>query len=209
LRDIDKAVDRIAQAISQQEKIMIFGDYDVDGIMSSFVLYTFVRKYIGYHNISIQLPHRQRDGYGIKSHHLDEIQELGCTLVITVDNGITAVEEATHAQEIGLDMIVTDHHHALDTLPDAFALVNPQVSPEVEFKEICGATVAYKLALHLADKLCMDTKLKNKFFQEMLPFVGIATIADCMPLVGENRLIVKEALEKMNSSRLTLTSSLQ
>ncbi len=209
LHDIDKAVDRIAQAIAQQEKIMIFGDYDVDGIMSSFVLYTFFRKYIGYHNISIQLPHRQRDGYGIKSYHLDEIQELGCTLVITVDNGITAVEEAKHAQDIWLDLIVTDHHHALDTLPDALALVNPQISPDCKFPEICGATVAWKLALHLADKLNIDKKLKKAYHHEMLPFVGIATVADCMPLVDENRLIVKESLEMMNQQRTQLTSSLQ
>lgn len=79
---------------------MIFGDYDVDGIMSSFVLYTFFRDHIGYHNISLRLPHRVRDGYGIKTHHLDEIKTTGATLVITVDNGITAVEEAKHAKEL-------------------------------------------------------------------------------------------------------------
>lgn len=209
LNDIDKAVDRIIEAMKNQEKIMIFGDYDVDGIMSSYALYTFFRKYLNYHNISIQLPHRKRDGYGIKSYHLDEIKKLWCTLVITVDNGITAVTEAAHAKEIWLDLIITDHHQALDTIPDAYALINPQVSPKCKFKNISGACVAWKLALHLADGVQMDRNLKKKYLEELLPFVGIATVADCMPLVDENRLIVKKALEMMNENRTKLTPSLQ
>lgn len=100
LNDIDKAIARIMKAMENNEKIMIFGDYDVDGIMSSYVMYTFFTKFLGYKHVSIRLPHRTKDGYGLKSHHVDEIKALGCDLIITVDNGITSVDEATHAREI-------------------------------------------------------------------------------------------------------------
>ncbi len=209
LSDIDKAADRIIQAMKNEEKIMIFGDYDVDGIMSSFVLYTFFRKYLGYHQISIQLPHRKNDGYGIKDYHVKKIKEMGCGLIITVDNGITAVQEAKVAKEIGIDMIITDHHHAPDELPDVFALINPQVSEKSRFKEVCGATVAWKLALHLAKKMKLSQANYEAYLNEMLPFVAIATVADCMPLVKENRLIVKKWLELMNHQRGSLNKSLQ
>ncbi len=209
LSDIDIATDRIIKAIDNEEKIMIFWDYDVDGIISSYILYTFFRKYLKYHNISIQLPHRQKDWYGIKSYHIDAIKELWCSVIITVDNWITANEEAMHAKEIWIDMIVTDHHHVLDNIPDAYAVINPQTSPKYLFKEICWAAVAWKLALHLADKIWLDTQKKNQFFDEVLPHIWIATVADCMPLIKENRLIVKKSLEKMNKDRDTLSSSLK
>lgn len=100
LNDIHKAVDRIIQAINNKEKIMIFGDYDVDGVSSSYIMYVFFKKFLHYPDISIRLPHRLHDGYGIKSYHLDEIHAAGVSLVITVDNGITAIQEAKHAKEI-------------------------------------------------------------------------------------------------------------
>ncbi len=209
LNDINKAVDRIIEAIEKNEKIMIFGDYDVDGLMSSYVIYTFFRKYLDYKNISIRLPHRKKDGYGIKSYHIDQLKELWCSLVITVDNGITANEEAEHAKKIGVDLIITDHHHALEHIPDALAVVNPQISDQIDFKEVCWATVAWKVCLHLADKLSFTKEQKMNVLEEFLPFVGIATVADCMPLIKENRLIVKKTLEFMNTRRSELASSLQ
>lgn len=209
LNDIQKATARIITAMEQNEKIMIFGDYDVDGLMSSYVMYTFFRKHLEYKNISIRLPHRKKDWYGIKSYHIDQIKELWCSLIITVDNGITANEEVEHAKKEWIDLIVTDHHHALDQIPDALAVVNPQISPDCEFKEVCGATVAWKVCLHIADTLAFSKEQKRDILEEFLPFVGIATVADCMPLIKENRLIVKKALELMNTRRSELASSLQ
>ncbi len=138
LNDMDKAVARILHAIRANQKIMIFGDYDADGVTSSYVLYDFFRTFVRYSDISVQLPHRLEDGYGIKSYHLDQMKAKGVQLVITVDNGITSVQEALYAQQIGIDMVITDHHQPLNTdgqiiIPSAFAVVNPQISPEYPF----------------------------------------------------------------------------
>jgi len=204
LQDIDKGLARIQQAIQNNEKIMIFGDYDVDGIMSSYVMYTFFRKYLWYHNISVRLPHRVNDGYGIKSYHIDEIKADGCDLIITVDNGITSVKEMEHAKKIWLDVIITDHHQPLDVIPECVAVINPQCWPTPSFKEICGATVALKVCCGLADSMNLDWTAKKSLLNEFLPFVAMATVADCMPLINENRLLVKKWLHIMNEQRNTL-----
>ncbi len=207
--DAHMAASRVLQAIKNNEKIMIFGDYDVDGIVSSFVLYTFFRDYIDYHTISLRLPHRVRDGYGIKKHHLDEIKTTGATLVITVDNGITAVQEAEHAKTLGIDMIITDHHKPLATVPDAFACLNPQCQPNHPFKEVCGAVVASKFCLAIADQLGRSKDRKYKWIMDMIPYLCIATVADCMPLIGENRLIVKQGLDLMSNHKEKLHAPLR
>lgn len=201
LHDFAKGLDRIIQAINDNEKIMVFGDYDVDGISSSYILYLFFQKFLGYKNISIKLPSRLEDGYGIKAYHLDEIKAAGVSLVITVDNGITAVAEAAYAKEIWLDLVITDHHKPLDQIPEAIAVINPQISPDYPFKEICGASVAFKVVAWLASRLITDPRKRQEVFNFFMPIVGIATVADCMPLVGENRLFVKTALELLNSRR--------
>ncbi|MDP2669627.1 MAG: DHH family phosphoesterase [bacterium] len=150
---VSRATQRVAEAMQRNEKIMIFGDYDVDGILSSFIMYIFFRDYVGYKNISLRLPHRVHDGYGIKIHHLDEIQTTGTKLIITVDNGITAIQEAIYAKQLGIDMIITDHHKPLDQLPESYALFNPQCEDGLEFKEVCGTTVAAKFCLAVAHQL--------------------------------------------------------
>ena len=209
LSDIDIAIQRIEKAIKNKEKIMIFGDYDVDGIMSSYVMYTFFTKFLHYKDISIRLPHRTRDWYGLKTKHIDEIHELWCTLIITVDNGITSFAEAEHARELGIDLIITDHHQVIGKKPAATAVVNPQTSPDLPFKDICGATVAFKVCLALADKMITDRTMKKHMYEQLLPFVSIATIADCMPLIDENRLIVKKGFELMNERRHMIAPSLK
>jgi len=201
LNNIEKAVERIILAIERKEKIIVFGDYDVDGVSSSYIVYTFFKKFLEYPNISIRLPHRLNDWYGIKSYHLDEIKAAGASLVITVDNGITAVAEAIHAKELGIDMIITDHHKQLDVIPDGFAVVNPNVSPDFRFKEICGAAVAYKVILALAERLISDAVVRRRVLHYFLPIVTIATVADCMPLIDENRLLVKYGLERINARK--------
>ena len=201
IHDMEKAVARIIQAIEKKEKIMIFGDYDVDGVCSSFSLYKFFKEFLHYPDISIRLPHRLDDGYGIKTYHLDEIHAVGVNLVITVDNGITAIQEAKHAKELWLDLIITDHHKQLQEIPDALAVVNPQISENVRFKEICGTTVAFKVIQALTQRLITDQKVKNNIFHYFLPVVTIATVADCMPLLDENRLLVKYWLHCINAKK--------
>ncbi|HNG96709.1 MAG TPA: DHHA1 domain-containing protein [Candidatus Absconditabacterales bacterium] len=167
-----------------------------------------------YTHISVQLPHRLEDGYGIKSYHLDQIKEKGVSLVITVDNGITSITEALYAKHIGLDLIVTDHHQSLIgehggiVIPDAYAVVNPQVSPDYPWKGLCGAGVAFKLIMALVERLEMKAELKMEVLNRYLPIVAIATVADCVPLLSENRLLVKRGLGLINSKHHHLPQSL-
>jgi len=209
LNDMDKAVDRIHTAITNNEKIMIFGDYDVDGITSSYIVYTFFTQFLWYKHISVRLPHRTKDGYGIKSHHIDDIHEQWCTLIITVDNGITSVDEVAYATTLGIDTVITDHHQALDRVPEPIACVNPQISTNMKFKEICWASVAFKLCLAVAKNEHIERSLIKRLYDRMLPFVSIATIADCMPLIDENRLLVSKWFRLINNKRHTIAPSLK
>jgi len=134
LNDMEKGVNRIIEALKNNEKICIFGDYDVDGVTSSFCLYEFFRKFIHRDNVSIKYPNRMTDGYGLKTKHLDEMKKEGVQLIITVDNGITSLEEAKYAKTLGLELIVTDHHQVLEELPEAYAVINPNCSAQYPFK---------------------------------------------------------------------------
>jgi single-stranded-DNA-specific exonuclease len=125
----------------------------VDGVTSSWLLYVFIRNILKHPHITVRLPNRLEDGYGIKSYHLDEMKAAGVDLVITVDNGITAVAEMIHAREIGLDVVITDHHKQLDEIPQAVAVINPQTSPDYQFKGICGVGVAFKVAVGMMQRL--------------------------------------------------------
>jgi single-stranded-DNA-specific exonuclease len=129
--------------------------------------------------------------------------------VITVDNGITAVQEALHAKTLGIDMIITDHHKPLNTIPDAFACINPQCQPNHPFKEVCGAVVASKFCLAIADQLGRSKDRKYQWIMDMIPYLCIATVADCMPLIGENRLIVKQGLDLMSNHKHKLHAPLR
>ena len=208
LNDMEKWVERIIQALKNKEKIMIFWDYDVDGITSSFCVYKFITEFLGYKNISIMYPDRLKDGYGLKNKHLDEIKAKGVNLIITVDNGITSAQEAEYAKELGIDLIITDHHHKLDQVPDSYALINPQVSPNYTFKGLAGVWVAFKLINALLTKTNFDKEKKNQIFNYFLPIVAIGTVADIVPLVDENRVIVKKWLELINKSPQTLPKGL-
>lgn len=201
LNDMDKAVERIMNAVEKKEKIMIFGDYDVDGITSSYILYKFFIKFLKHKQVSIQYPDRIKEWYGMKKIHIDDIKKKWVDLIITVDNGITSLKEATYAKEQGIDIIITDHHQDLGTLPDAIAVVNPQVSPKYPFKWLAGVGVAFKLICALLTKFDFDQKQKNHIFNYFLPIVAIWTVADIVPLVNENRVIVKKWLERINSRK--------
>lgn len=209
LNDMEKAVDRLVFAMKKQEKIMIFGDYDVDGVTSSYILYKFITKYLWYNNVSIQYPDRIKDWYWLKNIHLDIIKEKWISLVITVDNGITSIQEALYAKTLWIDLIITDHHHALDEIPQAFAVINPQVSPNYPFKWLAWVGVAFKFICALLSKSTFNQEKRNKIFNYFLPMVAIWTVADIVPLVNENRVIVKKWLEMINNHRDHIPSALK
>ncbi len=176
---IDKAWKRIQQAIDLQESIIVYGDYDVDGICASTIIYKSLSS-LGA-KIVPYIPHRDKEGYGLSKIGLDFARDSGVTLVITVDNGIVALEQARYAREIGLDLIITDHHLPLDEKPEAHSIVHSL--------EMCGAAVAWCL---------VKDKIKSNLVKELLQFVAIATIADMIPLTGLGRAFVNEGLKVLN-----------
>ena len=186
LKDMDKAVARIRQAVEEEEPVVIYGDYDVDGICATAILYECLSS-LGAH-VRCKLPTRN-GGYGLTRAALENLAQKGFKLVVTVDNGISAVEEAACAKALGLDLIVTDHHLPGDTLPEAVAVVDPRRPDDTSpFKGLCGAGVAFKLCAALEE--CDPAELLEMYGE----FVALGTVADVMPLVGENRVLVREGL---------------
>lgn len=187
LKDMDKAVARIRRAVETEEPIVIFGDYDVDGVSATAILYEYLTS-LGA-KVRCKLPSRDGGGYGISREVLQSLADKGYTLVVTVDNGISAVEEAAFARTLGIDLVITDHHLPPDPLPDAVAVVDPnRRDDESPFKGLCGAGVAFKLCA--AMEQCDPTELLDMFGE----LAALGTIADVMPLVGENRTLVREGL---------------
>ncbi|MBQ8510646.1 MAG: single-stranded-DNA-specific exonuclease RecJ [Clostridia bacterium] len=196
LADMDKAVARIRQALVNREKIVVYGDYDVDGVTSVTILYSFLRIHAA--DVRYYIPSRVGEGYGVNLDAIRGFAADGCTLMITVDTGITATAEIAAAKELGLDTVVTDHHECRPELPDACAVVNPR-RPDCPypFKELAGCGVAFKLICALEANL-RSTSLFNavKFAANRFgELVAIGTIADVMPLVDENRIIVSYGLK--------------
>ena len=190
MKDMDKACARIHKALETGETIVIYGDYDVDGVTATSLLYEQLKGLGG--NVKCMLPSREGDGYGLSRRAIDRIHEKGYTLIVTVDNGISAVEEAAYAASLGIDLVITDHHLPPSTLPTAVAVVDPrQKDDHSPFKELCGAGVAFKLCAALED--CMPEELLE-FCSDL---AAIGTVADVMPLVGENRTIVKAGLQNL------------
>ncbi|MDD2907667.1 MAG: single-stranded-DNA-specific exonuclease RecJ [Candidatus Gracilibacteria bacterium] len=200
LIDMDKAVERIKKAKENSEKIMIFGDYDVDGVTSTSILMHFFKK-VGM-LASYRIPNRMKDGYGMKSYFIDEIAELGVSLIITVDCGTRDIEVIKYAKTKGIDVIVTDHHAVPDlTHSEAIAIVNPK-RPDCNYlyKNLAGAGVAFKLMQALAYEY-FDKEEARKYIIESIDIAAIGTVADCMRLTGENRIIVMEGLKQIKKSR--------
>ena len=193
LTDMDKACARILDAIDREETIVVFGDYDVDGVTATALLYQHL-KGMGA-NVKCMLPSREGDGYGLSKNAIQSIHDKGYQLIVTVDNGISALEEAEFAASLGVDLIVTDHHLPHDTLPKAVAVVDPRRADDTSpFKGLCGAGVAFKLCAALDG--CPP--------EEMLDYCGdlaaVGTVADVMPLTGENRTLVKAGLHLLQHS---------
>ena len=193
LTDMQKACERIWQAIDNGETIVVFGDYDVDGVTATALLYQHL-KGMGA-TVKCMLPSREGDGYGLSRNAIQSIRDKGYQLIVTVDNGISAVEEAEFAAELGIDLIITDHHLPPETLPKAVAVVDPRRLDDTSpFKGLCGAGVAFKLCGALDG--CPP--------EEMLDYCGdlaaVGTVADVMPLTGENRTLVKSGLRQLQNT---------
>lgn len=188
LYDMDRAVNRIKQAIEQEEKIRIYGDYDADGVSSTTVLYYTFQELKA--NFDFYIPHRMTEGYGLNKGAIDKALADGVKLIVTVDTGISAVNEVAYANELGIDIVVTDHHEPPEVIPDAIAVVNPkQEHCLYPFKGLAGVGVAFKLA----------TALLNYIPLQLTPFVALGTVADIMPLQDENRILVKQGLEQIKT----------
>lgn len=200
LSDMDKAVERIKLAHQNKEKVMIFGDYDVDGVTStSLLMHLLTHLWI---QVSYRLPHRVHDGYGLKHKFIDEFEQIWVDLVITVDCGSRDAEIVTYAKNKWIDIIVTDHHHVPKDMPiDAIAFINP-TRPDCSypFKWLAWAWVAYKLVMAIAREYMPDHKY-IQYLKESIDIAAIGTVADCMQLVGENRIIVTEWLRQLKNSR--------
>lgn len=191
MKDAQKAVDRILYAIEHQEKILVCGDYDVDGITSSALMMISLLP-LGA-QVNFFLPHRVRDGYGLSTKIVERAAKNGYKVMITVDNGITAFEPAARAKELGIDLIITDHHRPHDHLPDAFAIVNPnQVDCPYPFKVLAGVGVSFKLLSLLYEMKGLTMPVKA--YELLL----LGTVADVVPLIGENRFWVRHGLNYVN-----------
>ena len=195
MKDMDKAVDRIISAFNKNEKILVFGDYDVDGTTSVACMYQFLKK--NHSNLEFYIPHRYREGYGVSKAGVDYAKENGFTLIIALDCGIKSVDLITYAKEIGIEFIVCDHHLPDEILPPAIAILNPkQVDCNYPYKELCGCGVGFKLIAALTEKLNLPAE--SAF--EYLDLLATAIAADIVPMTGENRILAFHGLIKANKN---------
>ncbi|OHB18883.1 MAG: single-stranded-DNA-specific exonuclease RecJ [Parcubacteria group bacterium RIFCSPHIGHO2_01_FULL_56_18] len=202
LKDMDRAIARIFAAMRAGERIAIYGDFDCDGIPGSALLFDTFRK-IGYENVEVYIPHRDREGYGLHTMAIDELATRDVRLIITVDVGTVAFEGVSHANTKGIDVIVTDHHEIQGALPECI-VINPKREP-YPFKDLCGAATAWKLASALLiegkkQKLENFAAIPDGWEKWLLDLVAIATVADLVPLVGENRALVHFGLTVLRKS---------
>ena len=202
--DLDKAATRILGAVSNDEPIVIYGDYDVDGVTASAILIQLIRAIKPDAKVSSYIPHRLDEGYGINAEAIRTLVDQGARVIVSVDCGITAIEPALVAKELGVDLIITDHHNppeSMDDLPDAFAVVHPRrPDSQYPFGELCGAGVAYKLAWRMATMDAGGERVSPEMrtvLVDLLGFAALGSIADIVPLVDENRVIVKHGLSRI------------
>lgn len=194
-KDMDKAVTRIERAITQQEKILIYGDYDVDGTTAVASFYIFLRSI--HPNLNYYIPHRYKEGYGISKAGIDFAAENGFTLIISLDCGIKSVELIRYAKELGIDFIICDHHLPDPELPAAVAILNAkQPGCTYPYKELCGCGVGFKLMCALQEKL----KLSDNRALDQLDLLATAIAADIVPMTGENRILAFHGLLKANKN---------
>lgn len=200
LKDMDKAVERIKQAIKLNQRIVIFWDYDVDGVTSTSILVHFLKKV--WAEVSYRLPHRVKDGYWMKSYFIDELKPLDVKLIVTVDCWTRDIDVIKYAKQNWIDVIITDHHAVPDVIPEeAVAIINPKRKDcEYPFKFLAWAWVAFKLMMALSKEFFNEYESLN-YINESLDIAAIWTVADCMPLIWENRTIVTLWLKRIKESR--------
>ena len=198
LQGMEAAVERLLAAIEKNERIAVYADFDCDGIPGAALLFDFFKK-VGYENLEIYIPHRDREGYGFHKEAIEALAAKNISLIITVDVGTNAIEAVRFAKEKGIDVIITDHHEITGELPACVALLNPKLG-EYPFRELCGAAVAFKLA-HAAliegkkRNIEAFAKVQEGWEKWLLDLVAIATVADLVPLVGENRVLAHFGLK--------------
>lgn len=201
-RNMEKAVDLIVEHIKKGNKIYIYGDYDADGITSSALLFTLLKQMKA--DVAVYIPDRIKEGYGLNYAALDEIKDQGGKLVVTVDTGIRNKSEVEYAQESGLDVVVTDHHIPPDKskdLPDC-PVIDPLVKKSgYPFGYLAGVGVAFKLGKALIQRSTLSEDQKRLITERLLDLVAIGTITDCVPLLGENRILVKNGMKVLNHTR--------
>jgi len=197
MKDMEKAVNRISAAIDKNEKILIFGDYDVDGTTSVACMYQFICKIHSPNLVDFYIPHRYREGYGISKAGIDFATNNEFNLIIALDCGIKSVELVCYAKELGIDFIICDHHLPDIILPDAVAILNPK-QPECNypFKELCGCGVGFKLITALAKRFSID----ESFYFNFLDLVATAIAADIVPMIGENRILAYHGMQQINNN---------
>jgi single-stranded-DNA-specific exonuclease len=195
MKDMDKAVDRILTAFSQQERILVFGDYDVDGTTSVAAMFRFLQGI--YDQVDFYIPHRYREGYGISKAGIDYAKETNCSLIISLDCGIKSVELIAYAKELSIDFVVCDHHLPGKELPPAVAILNPkQADCDYPCKDLCGCGVGFKLMMALSAQI----GLPESAYLEYLDLVATAIAADIVPIKGENRTLAFYGLQKVNEN---------
>ncbi len=203
--DLPKAASRIRQAIEEKEQIVIYGDYDVDGVSGSAILWHIISQAGG--RVQTYVPHRIEEGYGLNKEAIEKLAKQGTKLLITVDCGIRDHQCVDYAKENGLDVIITDHHEPEEdgTFPDGYAILHPDLARTPPKVNPCGAAVAFKLAWAIAREMSSGMKVDAKFRElliELTSLVALATIADVVPLIDENRILVKFGLAQLNQTTL-------
>lgn len=202
MKGMDRAIERIKKALKNNERIAIYGDYDVDGVTSTALLYSFLKVLKA--NVTYYNPDRLKEGYGINIDAVKKLAEQGVSLIISGDCGITAVKEIEQAKELGVEFIVTDHHQPPQELPQAVSILNPKLS-ECKYpgKEIVGVGVIFNLVIALRRALRDEGFFKNgePNLGDYLDLVALGTVADCAPLLDVNRILVKEGIKRMQSPK--------
>ena len=194
LKDMDKAVALLLQAMTDGQHILLFGDYDVDGTTATALMYDFIRLYCGYEKVHYYLPDRYGEGYGLSLDAVEHAQSLGAKLLVTLDCGITGIEPITAARALDIEVIVLDHHVPSDTLPPASAIVNPlQVDCSYPSKNLSGCGLAFKLAQAMAQRL----EIAPQKVQELLDLVAVSTACDIVDVRGENRVLLHFGLQRL------------
>ncbi|MEA1939736.1 MAG: single-stranded-DNA-specific exonuclease RecJ [Candidatus Caldatribacteriota bacterium] len=193
-RDMGKTVDRIIKAIKGEERILIYGDYDVDGLTSTALLFLVLKEFTP--NIYYYIPNRFQEGYGLNEKAIDIANKNKINLIITVDCGISSVSEIEKANNYGIDVIIVDHHIPRNSIPSAKAVINPKCDENYPFKELAGVGVSFKVAQALYSKL----EIEQKKLIKLLDYVALGSIADSVPFIDENRILIKHGLKYLNKT---------